>query len=717
MPRTPINTRRRASKEDHVYLELVNNRGLTKVQGDKDRNMAPPKDRAIAQRAENMPGASSSGAPPPASHTLARTPPENIHEQAHGQNSGPNVGLYPPINTDVNETQYQNRIETADEATSRLQQTEQRGHPLETTVEMQANPFTATENVPSQTQAHLHEAAENLGTQNWQQQNHTAWQDDDVFTNTHQHSRQSRRDAFAQRMAERYNARAPNFMHNTEQRPHTSAAMLTEQPQSFFDDQTRQRASQTQSDSDRMSQPLSIAEQMHNLKLENQRLHRLLHVQGRQHSSEQYAANCVQHSHERYTQSVRRSTHPYNSHFHDAQYPSYPQTARTRQFLKNLEPPKFDGKLDASSAYEFLQNLNKYKLGMQIPETDILTGVIPYALTGDAYSWYLTEQQLFPFQSYSDFVERFRRHFQSYNYLSDLRCELERRSQGENEPLTQFLSKILEYYRRLSKPINDHEVIGRIIRQLNPTYSTFFRNASNFISLYDFKQEAEAVDAQVARAENYRPPPTNKVEPDLNPPQSSSYRDRSFSRYENDRNHYSRGNYDRRDRSYDRSYSRHDDYSRGRRDDSYSQRRYDRYSPHRPRFNDYSRERSSSRPNRERSYRNFDQSRKPYDHKRDDSYNSNSYENDQKTQKKPEKRVDFSGERSQTKESSRSDYRDRSRTPTSSSNRSRSSTPHPSGEKRGQVECYKCGGPHLQRNCTETKTDSGNEKAPSQKRQ
>ncbi len=180
-----------------------------------------------------------------------------------------------------------------------------------------------------------------------------------------------------------------------------------------------------------------------------------------------------------------------------------------RQFLRNLEPPQFSGNNDTLSPYDFLEYLEKYQIATGLTDSEIIYGIIPFALTGDAYSWFLTEQHVSSFSDLDEFSARFRRNFQSYSYMQELEEELERRTQDEDESLTKYINKILEYYRRLSRQINDREVIQRIIRKLNPTYATHFRRASDFSSLYHFKEEAEIVDAQIARIKNYRPPITS----------------------------------------------------------------------------------------------------------------------------------------------------------------------------------------------------------------
>lgn len=471
---------------------------------------------------------------------------------------------------------------------------------------------------------------------------------------------------------------------------------------------------------------------------------------------------------------------PYPSQY-QTQYPQQtcnpaPQAQPTpqpsyRQYLKNLEPPTFSGNTDLQSPYDFIQNLLKFKNGTKIPDNDMISGIIPWALTGEAYSWFLTEHELFAFQSMSDFVERFRRHFLSQNYISDLRNELERRTQGENEPLASYLSKILEYYRRLNKRFDDSEIIHRIFAGLNPTYAPYFRNPSQFLSLYEFKHEAELIDAQIARIRSYRPPSRYSVEPDLMPSQSMRHREnrelslnthfRESMRL-NDREPYNRS-YDRRstspflrsnpyERSFNTSGERTSNFSyQNTRQPSY-ERRSD-YSFQNPRFPSKERrsEPSYQNPrfssNERRPENSFSNSRFPSNERRPPNFQPNQTfstrqrdppfsgrDRSNPDEHRDNRRVDFADRRSTDRNEnrySRTNSNDnRARQPqTGSENTSQVANTNPRGRSttpyRGErsqsnertVSCYNCSGNHYANECPHKKQFSGNGQNPSHTRQ
>lgn len=196
-----------------------------------------------------------------------------------------------------------------------------------------------------------------------------------------------------------------------------------------------------------------------------------------------------------------------------------PSGNRPRQvphFLKHIEPPTFIGAKDSKSAFEFLQELIKYQDIMSTTDYEMLTQVIPFVMKGDADIWYRTENELLPISGLHDFAQRLRRNFQPHNYTEKLKVEFERRTQGMGEPLCSYIVKLIEYYKRLNLRIEDQEVISRVISRLNPEYSCYFRDSRQFATLYEFKRQAEEVDALVARKYTYRPPPTrSEIEPNL----------------------------------------------------------------------------------------------------------------------------------------------------------------------------------------------------------
>lgn len=403
-----------------------------------------------------------------------------------------------------------------------------------------------------------------------------------------------------------------------------------------------------------------------------------------------------------------------------AQNPNITPLTRTvgRQFLRNLEPPKFTGVRDAISAYDFLEYLEKYQIATGLSDPEIIYGIIPFALTGEAYSWFLTEQHISAFDDLDDFSARFRRHFQSYSYIQELEEELERRSQNHDEPLSRYISKILEYYRRLSRPIIDRDVIQRIIRKLNPTYAAYFRRALDYQNLQHFKEEAEIVDAQIARIKNYRPPPRTSSENNYtrsheyqkanrySPNHMVSHQNSSGGNgYDYNTRHLQNETYRTRFQSQNASYGAPDHSVNTRNESPYRPYNYTQRTE-----NDY--RRTPTRDFSPGTRHDFREERKV-----NFSYEpagSPVQNNNHPRQSRLEAHHSYNERQSSRERERRPD------TPASSNQRqNRSPTPfrndRSSSRDRNNIKCFNCGDNHYASECP--KKNSGNDQNPSQRRQ
>lgn len=180
------------------------------------------------------------------------------------------------------------------------------------------------------------------------------------------------------------------------------------------------------------------------------------------------------------------------------------EPVRNKSYLKNVELPSYEGRTDKKSAHAYIKELLQYQRLYNYPDEEILDSLIPLTLRGPAKIWYQQELRIKPMESMQEFCNRLKSNYQSNN--NQIRWEMEKRMQGPDETLSEFIIKMLEYYEQLDMNLEGPEFIGRIIRCLNPTYSPHFRTASRYDSLYDFKKEAEEFDASVARDKYYRPP-------------------------------------------------------------------------------------------------------------------------------------------------------------------------------------------------------------------
>jgi len=114
---------------------------------------------------------------------------------------------------------------------------------------------------------------------------------------------------------------------------------------------------------------------------------------------------------------------------------------------KDMEVPKYKGFNDPRTPYDFLLELDKFQTILAYSDDDMLYRVIPMALHGEAYTWFRSE--LIPFTSFHEFKLRLRKEYQPVGYIEDLNREIDKRTQGPNEPLTSYIRVMRDYYERL----------------------------------------------------------------------------------------------------------------------------------------------------------------------------------------------------------------------------------------------------------------------------
>jgi hypothetical protein len=135
---------------------------------------------------------------------------------------------------------------------------------------------------------------------------------------------------------------------------------------------------------------------------------------------------------------------------------------------KDISIPKYAGAHESRTPYDFLLELEKYKMAVDYTYEEMLKFVVPLALTETAYSWFeFIREHLF---GWSDFVDAFRQEFQPIGYERELRRLLEDRFQGCHETLTEFIRIIDDFYKRLGRQVLESEKVDRIIRQMHPQY-------------------------------------------------------------------------------------------------------------------------------------------------------------------------------------------------------------------------------------------------------
>jgi len=204
-----------------------------------------------------------------------------------------------------------------------------------------------------------------------------------------------------------------------------------------------------------------------------------------------------------------------------------PAAGNTRtQHLKTADAkiPQYSGASDPKTPYDFIIEMEKYKEVVGYTERDMLQYVIPLSLTQDAFTWYRYEP---PFVSWEDFRRRLRTEFQAIGYLEDMRRELQLRTQGPTEPLTEFIRVIRGYYERIGDPVEEIEIVTRVLRNMHPEYKQALLG-KRIATLVDLKREAHLAQELIKSMRTYTPPTqSGRLEPSLAWKPLSSNRDQS----------------------------------------------------------------------------------------------------------------------------------------------------------------------------------------------
>ncbi|CAL8113091.1 unnamed protein product [Orchesella dallaii] len=185
-----------------------------------------------------------------------------------------------------------------------------------------------------------------------------------------------------------------------------------------------------------------------------------------------------------------------------------------RPHIKNLDVPKYRGRRDTRTPYDFLIEIEKYEKGTGCGYQYLLDEIVPIALEDEAATWYRLEAVTGnPIPDWQEFRRRFRLQFQPMDYYDQLSYELNNRTQGPDEPLNTYLYNIIELYQRLEAPWRDIDIIRRVAKGLNPENQMCIRDILRCTTLSELRNAAWEAEMALQRKRSYRPPSTTSVEP------------------------------------------------------------------------------------------------------------------------------------------------------------------------------------------------------------
>ncbi|ODN04354.1 Transposon Tf2-6 polyprotein [Orchesella cincta] len=203
---------------------------------------------------------------------------------------------------------------------------------------------------------------------------------------------------------------------------------------------------------------------------------------------------------------------PSNSQYPPISFRSSGQ--QPRPHIKNMDVPKYKGRHDQRTPYDFLVEIEKYEKATGCGYQYLLEEIVPIALEEEAATWFRLEGITGdPIPDWQEFRKRFRQQFQPLDYYDQLSHELNNRTQGPDEPLNTYLWNIIELYQRLEAPWTPLDIIRRIAKGLNPDYQMCLRDILRCTTLGELRNAAMDAEMSQQRRRTYRPPSTQSVEP------------------------------------------------------------------------------------------------------------------------------------------------------------------------------------------------------------
>lgn len=154
-------------------------------------------------------------------------------------------------------------------------------------------------------------------------------------------------------------------------------------------------------------------------------------------------------------------------------------------------------------ADDFLVRLEEGRRFVHMSDADLLNG-LPFCLSGIALQWFRTERR--KWTSWSDCEKAWRRRFCFTDLQMSLRDEIMCRTQGPEEPVTDYLTVMRALFSRLSPPMGEAEQVAYAHRNLLPKFK--LATAQSRMNTMDELETVMArVEGSYRSADSYRAPP------------------------------------------------------------------------------------------------------------------------------------------------------------------------------------------------------------------
>lgn len=126
------------------------------------------------------------------------------------------------------------------------------------------------------------------------------------------------------------------------------------------------------------------------------------------------------------------------------------------------------------SIHDFLAQVDMFRRSEGIPEAEMIRQII-HLLRGSASLWYQTVY--YSIQSWAEFVAKLKAKFLPNDYTFSLLSEIERRKQGESEPVGLYISDMERKFRAMPLPFDELHRVYYIRRNLQSRIRTWIASA------------------------------------------------------------------------------------------------------------------------------------------------------------------------------------------------------------------------------------------------
>ena len=144
---------------------------------------------------------------------------------------------------------------------------------------------------------------------------------------------------------------------------------------------------------------------------------------------------------------------------------------------------------------------------MQINDAELF-GVLPFFLEGVALQWFRINAE--SWQNFMQFEQQWRTRFSDADFQYALWQEVHKRTQGEREPVADFLTCIKTMFNRMSPPLGESREIDLVLRHLIPNIGLKI-NRGEIESFAELEQIAVQIEKRLEIAKNRLPPPSLNV--------------------------------------------------------------------------------------------------------------------------------------------------------------------------------------------------------------